>query len=72
METTRRRFLGSAASVVAEAATPRIVSAAIDPIAVYRTPYKYPEFILRATGRKGDFDERSVDDPIIFRANGRF
>ncbi len=72
METTRRRFLGSAASVVAGAATPRIVSAAADPITAYRTPYKYPELILRATGRKGDFDERSVDDPIVFRANGRF
>ena len=43
-----------------------------DPIAPYRTPYKYPSLILKATGNKGDFDGRSVDDPIVFRANGRF
>jgi predicted GH43/DUF377 family glycosyl hydrolase len=38
----------------------------------YQTPYKYPELLLRGTGKDGDFDKLSVDDPIVFRANGRF
>ena len=40
--------------------------------AVYRTPYKLGKLVLAATGVKGDFDERTVDDPIVFFANGRF
>jgi hypothetical protein len=69
---TRRRFLesGMATSVLAFAT--RGLSAAEDPIAAYRTPYKYPDLILKATGNKQDFDGLSVDDPIVFRANGRF
>jgi predicted GH43/DUF377 family glycosyl hydrolase len=44
----------------------------MDPIAPYRTPFKFPELILKASGAKGEFDERSVDDPIVFRANNEF
>jgi predicted GH43/DUF377 family glycosyl hydrolase len=43
-----------------------------DRVAPYRTPYKYPELIVRPTGNKADFDGMSVDDPIVFRDNGRF
>jgi hypothetical protein len=71
---TRRRFIGSGAAV-SVLAIQRMRAAervGVDPIAPYRTPYKYPELVLNATGKKGDFDERSVDDPIVFRANGRF
>ncbi len=68
----RRRFLASSISVAACAATPRFAQALTDPIAAYRTPYKYPKLILKATGIKGNFDERAVDDPIVFRANGLF
>ena len=46
--------------------------AVVDQEAPYGTPYKYPELILSATGRKGDFDQRSIDDPIVFHANGAF
>ena len=69
---TRRGFIesGLAASALFLGA-PRL-DAAADPIAAYRTPYKYPELILKATGSKQDFDGLSVDDPIVFRANGRF
>ena len=35
-------------------------------------PCKYPQLILKATSSKADFDGISVDDPIVFRANGRF
>ncbi len=72
MTKTRRTFLQGSLATAAIAAASRRTYAFTDPIAAYRTPYKYPELILRATGLKGDFDERSVDDPIVFRANGRF
>jgi len=70
---SRRRFLESslAASACALAA-PRLHAAASDHIASYRTPYKYPELVFKATGNKSDFNCISVDDPIVFRANGRF
>ena len=73
MSTTRRRFLRDAAvSAVTATAASHLALAALDEIAPFRTPYKYPKLILSATGNKGDFDERSVDDPIVFYANGAF
>ena len=50
----------------------RCILAAPDPIAPYRTPFRYSELVLRGTGAKRDFDGQSVDDPIVFRANGEF
>jgi predicted GH43/DUF377 family glycosyl hydrolase len=41
-------------------------------IAPFRTPHKYGKLVLAATGRKGDFDERTVDDPIVFYADGSY
>jgi predicted GH43/DUF377 family glycosyl hydrolase len=73
MNTTRRRFLRNAAISTATAVSaPHLAFAVPDEIAPFRTSYKYPDLILSATGRKGDFDERSVDDPIVFYANGAF
>jgi predicted GH43/DUF377 family glycosyl hydrolase len=69
---TRRRFLESSLVSAALVSSSRLLRAAEDPIAVYRTPYKYPELILKATGNKTDFDGLTVDDPIVFRADGRF
>lgn len=69
---SRRRFIESSLATAALASTSRVLLAAEDPIAEYRTPYKYPELILKATGNKQNFDGLSVDDPIVFRANGRF
>jgi hypothetical protein len=68
----RRRFLYNSAIIGSAAAASRLALADIDKIKTFRTPYKYPKLILSATGRKGDFDERSVDDPIVFYANGAF
>src|SRR5665213_3366095 len=68
---TRRRFLETGVATVAIAAVP-FARAATNPVAPYRTPYKFPELIFKATGNKQDFDGLSVDDPIVFRANGRF
>jgi predicted GH43/DUF377 family glycosyl hydrolase len=73
MKITRRRFLQNAAIGAATmASTTHLALATPDEAAPFRTPYKYPNLILSGTGRKGDFDERSVDDPIIFYANGAF
>jgi predicted GH43/DUF377 family glycosyl hydrolase len=70
---TRRQFVTkSSLAVAATAIQPSQLYAATDPVAPYRTPFKYPELILKASGVKGDFDERSVDDPIVFRANNEF
>ncbi len=68
---SRRRFVHSAVASSALAAMPAAL-ATIDPAAPYETPYKYPTLLLGPTHRAGDFDERSVDDPIVFRANGVF
>ena len=74
---TRRKFLANAGTMLAGAgmlrgAAMRAESFSGGQIAPYRTPFKYGKLILAATGKKGDFDERSVDDPIVFHANGRF
>ena len=68
----RRRFLANAIKAAACVPMAGRALAAADPIAPYRTPYKYPELVLRATGKKSDFDGVSVDDPIVFRDQGRF
>src|SRR6202789_1838357 len=73
MNSTRRRFLRNSAVIGGAASTAwHLAMAAPDESAPFRTPYKYPKLILSATGRKGDFDQRSIDDPIVFYANGAF
>ena len=72
MKSTRRQFLNNAFVLGAASAVPNLAEAAPDAAQPYRTPFKYPHLVLSATGRKGDFDERSIDDPIVFRANGAF
>ncbi|GGG76422.1 hypothetical protein [Edaphobacter dinghuensis] len=72
MKNTRRQFLRNSAIAATAAASPHLSFASKDEVAPFRTPYKYPKLILKATGKKGDFDERSVDDPIVFHANGAF
>jgi len=69
---TRRRFIESSLASAALASSSRLLSAVEDPIAAYRTPYKFPELILNATGNKQNFDGLTVDDPIVFRANDHF
>jgi len=67
---TRRQFVTNTA--LALAANSTRLHATTDPVAPYRTPFKYPVLILKPTTMKGDFDEKSVDDPIVFRANNEF
>lgn len=70
MKLSRRTLLRTAALVAGSHALPSF--AADDPIAPYRTPYKYPKLLLGPTNKPGDFDAKSVDDPIVFRAHGKF
>src|ERR1700761_7861209 len=63
MKVTRRKMLqGTLASLFS-------FQSGVSP---YVTPYKYPQLLLRGTGKQGDFDQRAVDDPIVFRAHGLF
>lgn len=48
------------------------MQAGADPLAPYRTPHKIGRLILAGTGVAGDFDEKAVDCPFVFTANGRF
>ena len=41
-------------------------------LAPFRTPYKYGKLVLEKSGVLGSFDEKSVDCPFVFSANGRF
>ena len=59
----RRTFLGAALAAT------DIDDRSIGPL---RTPHKFNKLVLSATGIKGDFDEKAVDDPIVFFANGQF
>lgn len=69
---TRRRFLHTSLASATLALSAPGVLAQVDPAAPYETPYKYPHLLLGPTGHTGDFDALSVDDPIVFSANGRF
>ena len=68
----RREFLHAAAALACAAPFSSEARGASDPAAPYRTPYKYPALVLKASDDKTAFDSRSVDDPIVFRANGSF
>ena len=72
---TRRQFLRSAGATVAGTA---LVSQAFadggDPAApqALLTPWKLNRLVLRGTGNQGDFDEKSVDGPFVFRYQDEF
>ncbi len=72
MSLDRRQFARTALFESVAATVVPLARAASDPIAPFRTPYKYPELLLRGTGRNGDFDDNAVDDPIVFRARDSF
>jgi hypothetical protein len=74
----RRKFIGAAAlglgGLAAEGALAGsgAKTARKDPIAPYRTPYKYQKLVLAGSGVKGTFDEKLVDCPFVFSRGGRF
>jgi predicted GH43/DUF377 family glycosyl hydrolase len=45
---------------------------AVADVAHFRTPYKYGKLVLEKSGVAGSFDEKSVDCPFVFSADGRF
>lgn len=66
----RRTLLGSGAGALLLPGAAKAV--ARDRVAPYRTPYKYPKLILGGSGVPGSFDEKAVDCPFVFSANGKF
>lgn len=64
----RRELIGAAGAL----ALPGNALAAPDPVSPFRTPYKYPARILSGSGVPGSFDEKAVDCPFVFSANGKF
>lgn len=72
MRGTRRCFLKNASLALGGAHVRSLYGLAPDAVAPFRTPYKYPKLLLGPTNQPRDFDSKSVDDPIVFRANGRF
>ncbi len=70
MTMDRRALLGSGAGALLLSGAAR--AGTRDPLAPYRTPYKYPKLILGGSGVPGSFDEKAVDCPFVFSANGKF
>jgi predicted GH43/DUF377 family glycosyl hydrolase len=67
--TTRRQFLAATAAATA-LATP--IEAKEGRRIDLFTPYKLGSLVLSGTGKKGDFDEISVDCPFVFSHKNRF
>lgn len=70
MTMDRRALLGSGAGALLLSGAAR--AGTRDRLAPYRTPYKYPKLILGGSGVPGSFDEKAVDCPFVFSANGKF
>lgn len=70
---TRRGWLGGVAGLSGMVALPRIASAAEDRVLVAcRTPHKFGRLVLGGSKQPGAFDEKAVDCPFVFSANGKF
>jgi predicted GH43/DUF377 family glycosyl hydrolase len=61
-------FAGVPAGRPAESAASGVPSGA--ELAAFRTPYKYGRLVLEKSGVAGSFDEKSVDCPFVFSADG--
>lgn len=72
--TSRRELIGFVAIAAGAAALPAsaAVGKAGDPIAPYRTPYKYGKLVLGPSHVPGSFDEKSVDCPFVFYHDGKY
>lgn len=71
----RRHILGSGAALSGAALAPGVSALAAGrraSVADFRTPYKHPKLVLAGSGVPGSFDEKAVDCPFVFSANGRF
>jgi len=73
--TSRRELVGLSAIAAGASALP--AAAALhgtggDPIAPYRTPFKYGKLVLGPSGIPESFDEKSVDCPFVFFHGGKY
>jgi predicted GH43/DUF377 family glycosyl hydrolase len=74
-EWTRRLFLRSWAAAAGLGFTGKgraVGPTAVSALPAFRTPYKCGKLILRKSAIPGSFDEKAVDCPFVFTANGRF
>lgn len=72
---SRRRFLVAAGAVTAAGMAGRDLFADPGGIATpqaLETPYKLNRLVLRGTGASGDFDDKFVDCPFVFRLGDEF
>ena len=69
---TRRALLGGLLASAGTCAWGRAPAGALPDLAPFRTPYKYGRLVLEKSGVAGSFDERSVDCPFVFAADGCF
>ena len=72
---TRRHFLRSAGIILGAGAAGRNVFASPATLPTphaLETPYKLNRLVLRGTGTPGDFDEKFVDGPFVFRFGDEF
>lgn len=71
----RRQFLSRASATLATAAIARHAfadDATVPTPRALETPYKLNRLVLRGTGTRGDFDEKFVDCPFVFRYKDEF
>lgn len=73
---TRRAFVrgllaAAGSGAIGGCGAERLDVAAVD-LAPFRTPYKLGRRVLEKSAVPGSFDERSVDCPFVFSAQGRF
>ncbi|ATY32682.1 glycoside hydrolase family protein [Sphingomonas psychrotolerans] len=68
----RRTILSGATAAGLLAHGGKALAAADDPAGPYRTPHKYGKLVIGPSRVAGNFDEKSVDCPFAFSANGRF
>jgi predicted GH43/DUF377 family glycosyl hydrolase len=72
---SRRRFLACAGGALASTALARAARAASVGVPVpsaLATPFKLNQLVLRGSGTAGDFDEKFVDCPFVFRHQDEF
>lgn len=72
VSTIHRRRVLEGLGAVAVAGVSGAARAQTDPVAPYRTPYKYGRQVLLGSGVAGAFDEKSVDCPFVFSHDGKF
>ncbi len=71
----RRQFLGSAGATLAAAGLEPAARASSGHVATptaLQTPFKLNRLVLKGTGNAGDFDEKFVDCPFVFRDGAEF